>query len=282
MELGNQAEFLGVMGQQEMLSMFFTHDSGETSKWRLKGHGKTRFWEWLSNWAVCIRKPSDLGFSDEGYDLPPLEIEEIVVPTEGKEIAQTLSERNEARRSTIDARVEVAASIANHAEDACVIWCNLNDESAKLASLITGSVEVKGSDKVEHKEDRLTGFTEGRYQKIVSKPSIAGFGLNWQHCNKMVFVGMNDSWEQLYQAIRRCYRFGQKRPVRVTLISADIEGSVIENIKRKEAQNREMSESMVAHMREFSRRKVVGMAREKADYFPRVEMILPEWAQSCV
>lgn len=265
MELGNQAEFLGVMSMVEMLSMFFTHDSGETSKWRLKGHGRTRFWEWLSNWAVCIQKPSDFGFSDAGYNLPPLEIEEILVTTGGP-IAQTLSERNEARRETIDVRVAAAVEVANASKDPCVVWCNLNDESAKLTAGIPDSVEVKGSDKPEQKEDRLLGFTLGMYPKIVSKPSIAGFGLNWQHCSRMVFVGLNDSYEQLYQAIRRCYRFGQTKPVKVTLITADREGAVLENIKRKEAQHREMSEAMVVHMREFSKRKVLQTEREKSDY----------------
>jgi hypothetical protein len=267
MELGNQAEFLGAMGMSEMLSMFFIHDSAETSKWRLKGHGKTRFWEWLSHWAVFIRKPSDLGFDDAGYDLPPLEIEEIVVKAPGSGTkAATLSERNEARRKTIDVRVAEAARIANELNEPCIVWCNLNEESAKLTEAITLAIEVKGADKLETKEERLLGFASGSVQKLVSKPSIAGFGLNWQHCSKMIFVGLNDSYEQLYQAIRRCYRFGQKRPAKVTLITADIEGAVLENIKRKEAQHNEMADAMVAHMREFSKRQVVELAREKSVY----------------
>lgn len=266
MELGNQAEFLGIMSTVEMLSMFFVHDSGETSKWRLKGHGITRFWEWLAIWAVCIRKPSDLGFDDTGYDLPQLEINEVIVDVGNTTVAQTLSERNIARRESVDARVLMASKIANETNEPCVIWCHLNTESEKLHEAITDSVEVKGSDKIQHKEDRLIGFSEGRYLKLVSKPSIAGFGLNWQHCNKMIFVGLSDSYEQLYQAIRRCYRFGQTKPVKVTLITANTEGAILENIKRKESQHNEMASAMVAHMREFSKRNVVELKKEKATY----------------
>jgi DNA modification methylase len=265
-ELGNQSEFLGVMSSVEMLAMFFTHDSGETSKWRLKGHGKTRFWEWMSLWAVCIRKPSDLGFSDEGYILPGLEIDEVVIKTGSTLKAQSLSERNTARRETIDARVAEAARIANESDEPVLVWCNLNDESEKLKNTITGSVEVKGSDKLSVKESRLTGFTHGEIQKLVTKPLIAGYGLNWQHCSKMIFVGLNDSYEQLYQAIRRCYRFGQKNKVRVTLITADIEGAVLDNIKRKQAQHDEMAQSMVEHMRDFTKRQVVQLTKEKSEY----------------
>lgn len=269
MELAQQAEFLGVMTAAEMLAMFFIRNTGveteDDSKWRLKGHAKTRFWEWMSHWATFVKKPSDLGFSDEGYDLPPLEIEEIVVKT-GKPVAKTLSERLAARRESLDERVAAGIRRANEIGGPCVIWCNLNDESAKLAAGIAGAIEVKGADRPEEKEERLLGFAAGKYQKIVSKPSIAGFGLNWQHCSEMIFVGLNDSYEQLYQAIRRCYRFGQKRPVRVTLITADSEGAVRENVKRKERQAAEMSDQMVAHMRDFCRREISSTERERGEY----------------
>lgn len=265
MELGGQAEFLGVMGTMEMLSMFFIHDSGETSKWRLKGHGRTRFWEWMSHWAVFIKKPSDLGFADTGYDLPALEIDERVVKT-GKPIGQTLSERNQARRESIDQRVAECAAIVNASAEPCIVWCNLNEESAKLTAAIPDAVEVKGSDKLELKEERIRAFSEGRARVIVTKASITGWGLNWQHCAQMAFVGLNDSYEELYQAIRRCYRFGQTRSVKVHLISADSEGAVLENIKRKERQAEEMSGQMISHMREFCRREVVELRRERSEY----------------
>lgn len=267
MELGNQAEFLGVMSHVEMLATFFVHDGGETQKWRLKGHGKTKFWEWLSTWAAVIKKPSDLGFDDDGYSLPPLKIEEkIVVTGDFVKIAETLSERNAARRDTIEARVKEAVLQANQDKDQRIIWCNLNDESALLAEQIDGAVEVRGSHSPIEKEKRIAAFTTGAARVLVTKPSIAGFGMNWQHCHKMTFVGLNDSYEQLYQAIRRCYRFGQIHSVEVTLISADKEGAVLENIKRKEAQAIEMGDAMIAHMREFTKREVVGTSREVANY----------------
>lgn len=267
MELGNQAEFLGIMSSAEVLSMFFVHDSGNTSKWRLKGHGKSRFWEWLAQWAVCIKKPSDLSFEDTGYDLPPLTISERIVETSlFNKKAETLMERNRARRETIQERVAECVELVNNSDEQWIVWCNLNDESKLLSGAIEGAVEVKGSDKTSIKEERIEAFTEGSARVIVTKPSIAGFGMNWQHCRNMVFVGLNDSFEQLYQAIRRCYRFGQEREVKVHLISADVEGNVLENIKRKQDQNEEMSKAMIDHMREFIYKEVVELKREKAQY----------------
>lgn len=265
MELGTQAEFLGVMTALEMLAMFFIHDSGETSKWRLKGHGKTRFWEWMSHWACFVKKPSDLGFDDAGYDLPELEINESVVVT-GRPVASTLSERNQARRESIDERVSKCAEYVNATTGPVVVWCNLNDESAKLAALIPDAVEVRGSYSIDVKEDRIRAFSDGRARVIITKPSITGYGLNWQHCSQMAFVGLSDSYEDLYQAIRRCYRFGQTKPVTVTMITADSEGAVRDNIKRKEQQAQEMSAQMIAHMREFCRREVTELSRDVGNY----------------
>lgn len=280
MELGNQAEFLGVMSMAEMLSMFFIHDSGETSKWRLKGHGERRFWEWLASWAVVIQKPSDLGFEDDGYILPGLEINEIVVPSHHSvEDNSTLSGRNEARRLSIDERVTAAAALMNADQDQWIAWCNLNDESAKLVASIAGAVEVKGSDKPTQKEERMRSFSAGKSRVMVTKPSIAGFGLNWQHCSKMVFVGLNDSYEQLYQAIRRCYRYGQSKVVTVYLVSSELEGAVRENILEKERKAQVMISQMVGHMRDFTRREVVSLESEKSEYHPKVDLQLPEFIQ---
>lgn len=222
MELGNHAEFLGVMSMVEMLSMFFVHDGGDTSKWRLKGHAESDFWKWLASWAVCIRKPSDLGYDDRDFVLPELRIHEISVhvakPTDGflyARVAETLQERLAARRSTIQDRAAECAAIANQTENSFLVWCNLNDESAALTDLINGAVEVKGSDKNQHKEKSMLGFSAGTIRSLVTKPSIAGFGMNWQHCHNMAFVGLSDSYEQFYQAVRRCWRFGQTEPVDV-------------------------------------------------------------------
>lgn len=270
MELGNQAEFLGVMSMTEMLAMFFIHDSGHTSQWRLKGHGRAVFWEWMSQWAVCIRKPADLGFSDEGYDLPPLVINEEVVGSSGV-VAQTMSDRNTARRESIGDRVLACAERVNSTPGQWIVWCHLNEESAQLAAAIPGAVEVRGSDSLVVKEERLLAFTNGTARVLVTKPSIAGFGMNWQHCHQMAFVGLNDSYEQLYQGVRRCYRFGQTHPVTVVLFSAASEGAVLENIKRKEAQNTEMSVMMVEHMRSFSQRSISRLSREQSVYERVVE-----------
>lgn len=277
MELGNQAEFLGVMTMVEMLATFFIHDSGETSKWRLKGHGQARFWQWLATWAAVIKKPSDLGFSDEGYELPGLEILEVVVPAKQTLLDNsTLSGRNEARRLSINERVKAAASIANEDNQSqYIIWCNLNEESQKLGEAIDGAVEVKGSDRIEQKEHRMRLFSKGEARCIVTKPSIAGFGMNWQHCHKMIFVGLNDSYEQLYQAIRRCYRFGQTHVVKVILITSELEGPIRENLLEKERKANEMSREMVAHMRDFTRREVVALTSEKTEYDPKVKMLIP-------
>lgn len=276
MELGNQAEFLGVMSMSEMLAMFFIHDSGETSKWRLKGHGKSKFWEWLATWSLYIKKPSDIGFKNDGYDLPALKlIANEVVSKFTIEDNSSLSGRNEARRITIEERVKACAELVNSDDSQWIVWCNLNDESAQLTELINGAVEVKGSDKIETKESRIEAFTNGSARVIVTKPSITGYGLNWQHCYKMAFVGLSDSYEDLYQAVRRCYRFGQKMPVEVYLVSSNLEGAVKENIERKEEQAGLMSDAMISKMREFNERNVSSLKTEKTEYLPTIQIIKP-------
>ena len=273
MELGNHAEFLGVMSRVEMLSMFFVHDGGETQKWRLKGHAESEFWKWLASWAVCIRKPSDLGYDDGDFTLPELVMHQITVkiddPSDGFMFpveASTLQERLLARRDTIAERIAHCATVVNGTDEPFLVWCNLNDESAGLKSAIAGAVEVKGADSNEHKEKAMMGFTAGDVRCLVTKPSIAGFGMNWQHCNNMAFVGLSDSYEQFYQAVRRCWRFGQKKPVNVYVITAETEGAVVANIKRKEADAMKMAENMVEHMKDLNADAVRGMSREKAGY----------------
>ena len=273
MELGNQAEFLGVMSREEMLAMFFTHDGGETSKWRLKGWGATRFWEWMAQWAAVIRKPSDLGFDDSRYDLPALRINEHVVDDDFREegqlfttVATTLTERRRAQRGSIDDRVKAVADLVNNSTEQWVIWCHLNDESTALAKAIPDAIDVKGSDTIDNKERRIMAFTEGRQRVLVTKPSIAGFGMNWQHCHKQAFVGLSDSFEQFYQAVRRCWRFGQELPVDVEVFTAESEGQVLANIKRKEAQHHEMSDQMVDHMKELMQHEMVKAKREASVY----------------
>ncbi len=273
MELGNQAEFLGVMTATEMLAMFFVHDGGDTSQWRLKGHGKSRFWEWMATWSVCIRNPADLGFDGSRYILPGLQMHEHVLPAdeplEGQlfaGIAQTLTERRDAKRSSMDARIKTAADLVNSHNRPAIVWCHLNAESEALAKAIPDSVEVTGSMSADEKEAAIMAFTHGDKRVIVTKPSIAGFGMNWQHCADMVFAGLDDSFETFYQSIRRCYRFGQSKVVNVHLVSSESEGAVKANLERKQAQANDMAESMVQHMRELTARQIKGVTMEKSEY----------------
>lgn len=282
MEFGTQCEFLGIMSHTEMLAMFFIHDGEDTSKWRLKGHGRAKFWEWLSTWSVVIRNPGDYGYDSTGYDLPTLHIHEHVVPSGILDgllpwIAQSLSERNQARKASVDARVSKAADIAADVGGQCIVWCHLNDESAKLAASIKNSVEVFGSQKPEQKAKYLLGFSHGEVSRLVTKPSIAGFGMNWQNCNHMIFTGLSDSFEQYYQAVRRCWRFGQKNEVHVHVVSADSEGAVVANIKRKEFQHEQISKEMIACVKEFTAKQLGKAHQEKTIYNPQQSIQVPSW-----
>lgn len=283
MELGTQAEFLGVMSQVEMLAMFFIHDGSDTSKWRLKGHGRRKFFEWLATWAIFITKPSDLGYEDKGHTLPELVFHEHIIDsgiTDGlfAPIASGLLERNKARKDTVESRVEEAAMIANGIQGQCLIWCHLNDESEKLKTAIHGGVEVKGSDDPKHKTDSMIGFAKGNVKRLISKPKICGFGMNFQSCNHMVFVGLSDSWEQFYQAVRRCWRYGQTKPVHVHIVSADVEGGVLTNIKRKEAQHKQLTREMIAVMKDKTLQELGKSRQEKAEYKNTLKMEVPKWA----
>ena len=284
MELGNHAEFLGVMSRTEMLATFFVHDGGDTSQWRLKGHAERDFWRWLCSWAVSVRKPSDLGHSDDGFVLPELVMHDVCVrvqqtpqgmlfPME----AATLQERLQARRDSIEDRVAHCAAIVNASDEAFICWCNLNSEAEAITAAIPGAVEIRGSDKPEVKEQRLRAFSEGRIRVLVTKPSIAGYGLNWQHCHNVCFVGLSDSYEDFYQAVRRCWRFGQRQSVNVYVVTAETEGAVVTNIRRKEAQAAVLSDSMVEHMRELMQQALHGAARSKDPYEPKNPMEIPQW-----
>lgn len=291
MELGNQAQFLGIMSMAEMLAMFFTLDSTPTSQgqgtstWKLKGHGRVKFWEWLATWAVFVRKPSDLGFDDTGYDLPPLNIIEhevqIAKPQEGTLFAvpaRTMNDRRAAKRDSIDARVAVAADLVNASNESWIVWCYLNSEQDALEKAIARDcASVRGADKDHEKEERLLGFAHGDRENLLTKASIAGFGLNLQHSHNMVFVGLDDSFEKFYQAVRRQYRFGQKHPVNVHIVTSDGEGAIKANIERKMMQHEEMAAEMVEHMHEIMQKHVTGAAVEKTEYSANVTMEIPEW-----
>lgn len=258
MELGNHAEFLGVMTVVEMFARFFVHDGGETSKWRLKGHAVNEFWQWVASWAVMLSNPRDLGYDGTKFDLPELNIHEVIVDKTGYvvKLAETLQDRRAARRDTIDLRVQHAADIVNALDEPCIVWCDLNDESDKLTAAINGAVDIKGSHSSEYKESNMVGFSEGKFNVLVTKPSIAGFGMNWQHCSKMVFVGLSDSFEQYYQAVRRCWRFGQTKPVDVYIVTSVKEGAVVKNIKRKEKDFENMLSGMISATQEITKENI--------------------------
>lgn len=253
-ELGQHAEFLGICSPAEMLATYFINDTFDTGTWRLKGHAQDAFWRWVSSWAACISKPSDLGFSDDGYTLPPVRTEIVTVkvdqraePGSGElfRIARASATNLHAEmRRSLNERVEAAAHIANGTTEQCIVWCNSNDESNALALAIPDAIEVTGSDKPDHKERKLSMFTNGEARVIVTKPSIAGFGLNWQHCRNDIYVGLTHSFEQLYQASKRIDRPGQLREVRRWIIQTDAEDGVMETVLRKLKQHETMRSLM--------------------------------------
>lgn len=278
MELGNHAEFVGVMTREEMLAMFFVHDGGDTSKWRIKGHAVSKFWEWVCSWAVTIRKPSDLGYDDGAFRLPPLDMQDCVVETPHKRLpdakgqpslflqqATTLNDQRAVQRGSLENRVAEAVTLANQPGQ-WIVWCHLNDESTALAAAIDGAVEVTGSDSDDHKTQAAMDFQSGKIRVIVSKGSIFGFGMNFQNCHQVVFVGMSHSYEQYYQSIRRCWRFGQTETVRAYLVYDWAEGAVIENIRRKNADATVMADAMVKIVRANMLEQLKQVQRNVAPY----------------
>lgn len=272
MELGNQCEFLGVMSRTEMLATYFVNDTGDTGTWRLKGWGASRFWEFMGTWSVVLRNPSDIGFDGSRYELPDPVYHEHVVQTDQSgdlfaKPALTMTERRKAQRDSIEARCRALADVVNaDSGEPWLIWCHLNDEAETLAGLIPGAVNVQGSDKPEIKSARMMDFSHGKLRVLISKPSICGFGMNWQHCARMGFVGLNDSFEQFYQAVRRCHRFGQNRQVHVHIFTAENEGQILANIKRKEQQHHEMSANMIEHMRDIMNDELKGQHKVTEEY----------------
>lgn len=287
-ELGTHAEFLGICTQAEMLSEYFLHDGAETQTWRLKGHARKQFWKWVASWAALVRKPSDLGFDDSKYNLPPLNVSQHVSANsmEAEEgmlfalEANTLSERRRARKHSLQARVAECASLVNADQQPWIVWCDLNAEADALRVAIPGAVEIRGSDDREIKESRLVDFAAGKIRVLITKPSIAGFGLNWQHCARMAFVGVTDSWEAYYQAVRRCWRFGQLREVAVHIFASNLEGAVVANLQRKERDALVMAEQLSAETHDAVMQEVLGLTRESNPYCPGQSVVCPSWLQS--
>lgn len=280
MEIGNHSEFCGVMTRSEMLSMFFVHDGGQTSKWRLKGHAADVFWQWLATFSVFVDNPANIGYQVSGYDLPKLNINEIIVDgNEPIKESLTLTERREARKESLELRCKKAAKLVNSSNEKWLVWCDLNDESARLSELISESVEVKGSDKSEYKSNSMLAFSDGTVKCLITKPKIAGFGMNWQNCHNMIFTGLSDSYEQYYQAVRRCWRFGQEKPVNVYIIISAKEGCVKENIERKQCDFQKMQSEMTELTKEITKKELKSTCRISTPYEPTKEMKLPDWEE---
>lgn len=256
-ELTNHAEFLGVMTRQDMLGAYFITDMDNKSEgggYRVKGHAKHPMYQWMASWACAIRKPSDLGYVNAGYDLPALnvypEIVDVEIRPEGQLFATELGGvggRAAVRKSTLDARVERAAQLVTESDEQWILWVGLNDEADALAANISGSVNVIGAWDPDRKASALEAFQDGDIRVLITKPSIAGFGMNFQNCHNMAFVGLGDSYESYYQSIRRCYRFGQEKEVNVHLILSELEQQIAHNVSRKERTSNESTELLVKY-----------------------------------
>lgn len=253
-EFGQHADFLGICSPAQMLATFFINDTFNTGDWRLKKHAEGEFWMWVASWAACIGKPSDIGFSDEGYILPPLNLQTITVDVderadEGsdelfKHATLSATTMHKELRETAAERAEAVAAMVNDSRDPWIVWCNTNVEADELMQRIDGAVEVRGSDRPEWKEKRLADFSAGRTRVLVSKPSICGFGMNWQHCRNVAFVGLSYSFEDFYQALRRSYRFGQEHEVNAYIVQARTEGAILSAVRRKMDQHATMQKKM--------------------------------------
>jgi hypothetical protein len=283
MELGNHAEFLGIMSYTEMLATFFVHDGGDTSKWRLKGHAEQDFWTWLASWGVFLSSPSDMGYSNDGFDLPELITHRHVVesgPVEGQLFAfevRGLNDRRSARKESIERRIEKCVEIVNRSRKPVLIWCGLNVESEMLKHAIPGSVEVKGADSDHHKEQSMMDFAEGLIDVLISKSSICGFGMNFQVCADTIFCGLSDSFESVFQSTKRFHRHGQTREVNRHLIYSEAEGPVYQNLLRKESDFYSMIQNMVEHTKEMNMENVRSLKSEKIQYIAEKPISFPSW-----
>lgn len=291
-ELGTHAEWLGICTRQEMLSEFFVHDGGSTQDWRLKGHARGEFWKWVASWGALLRRPSDLGFDDTGYDLPPLDVEQHTIAADMATAhragmlfvheASSLTERRAAKRASIEDRVAACAAVVQgEPDERWIVWCDLNSEQDALeAAFGDECISIYGSLDADEKESRLNRFIAGEGRILLGKVSIFGFGINLQSVCRMAFVGVTDSWESYYQAVRRCWRFGQKRPVKVHLFASEAEGAVAKNLARKEADAKTLAEQLSQETRAAVEAEVRGSERESNPYEPIRPMEVPSWLRA--
>ena len=282
-ELGNHAEFLGICKQTEMLAEFFIHanlvlekhyDNGivirekqsnkKGTEWRLKNYAKHDFYRWLSSWAISMKKPSDLGFDDDGFILPKLNIKPVFIPVDykpdGKLFFDTLKgiqERGKVRQQTVIPKVIKSIEIIKQDQNQWLVWCGLNKESTEIHKRIE-STEVKGSDSIDYKVKAIEDFQDGKYQIMITKPKIAGHGMNFQNCHNMIFLGLNDSFESYYQCVRRCWRFGQSQPVNAYIVLSDVERAIYENVLRKERIAKTLHNELMKNVKEYEKEELFG------------------------
>lgn len=291
-ELGQHSEFLGALDRNQMLVRWFLHDSADTGTWRMKGHAVTDFWNWVASWARAVSKPSDLGFSDAGFDMPELVIERHTIAADrsidagvekrGKHAGQGLMFRipdtsatsihAEKRLTSADRAAKVAALVEAEPNEPWIIWVDTDYDADAVKAALPTVCEVSGKMKIDQKEERLAAFSRGEVKWLLTKSSIAGYGLNWQHCARMAFCGLSFSYESFYQAIRRCWRFRQTRPVHVHIVCADTEAAIWDVVSRKAGDHDQMKAEMTAAMRRASMK-----AESLSTYSPNLEARLPAW-----
>ena len=280
-ELAQHSSFLGVMSRDEMLVRWFINDSGDTGSWRLKGHAVTPFFDWMSSWARMAEHPRDLGDDVPGFDLLPLRITrhqavEPETPIMGGLFGGDVSATgiHDLKRQTIDSRARVLADlVTSDPSEPWIIWCDTDYEADALLALMPDAADVRGSQSIEKKEATLAAFADGTIKRLISKPSVCGFGLNWQHCARVAFVGRSFSYESWYQAVRRCWRFGQKRPVQVHLVVAEGEDAIGRVIDRKADDHAKLRAEMKAAMARATGRT----SARKVAYDPTYQGRLPSW-----
>lgn len=291
-ELGQHSEFLGALERSQMLVRWFLHDSADTGTWRMKGHAVTDFWNWVASWARAVSKPSDLGFSDAGFDTPELAIHRHIIAADrsidagvekrGKHAGQGLlfripdtsatSIHAEKRLTSADRAAKVAELVGAEPDEPWIIWVDTDYDAEAVRAALPGICEVSGKLKIDQKEERLAAFSRGEIKWILTKSSIAGYGLNWQHCARMAFCGINFSYESFYQAVRRCWRFRQDRPVHAHIVCADTEAAIWDVVSRKAGDHEHMKSEMVAAMRRASMKAVA-----LSTYHPNQEARMPAW-----
>lgn len=285
-ELGNHSEFLGILSRSEMLATFYIHDGGNTSQWRLKGHAEEHYWQWVASWAIALTHPREIGDETAGYDLPPLERHEHIIRVDPVQNgltlfpmeAYSLTEQRAAKKASLSGRIQKTLELVHSlpAHEPCIIWCELNTEQETLATALgERAYSIYGSLSIEDKEKRLLAWLRQDRPILLTKPSIAGFGINMQHCAQMIFVGINNSFEAWYQAVRRCWRFGQQRTVHVHMILADIEMAILRNLRRKEEEAQRMQRGMTGAILQHMQ-----WAITQQTYAPTQPMQIPAWLVS--